>query len=792
MKLSIFVKNLNFRLKNRHSYKHQSISRVLIFGLLIFYLLVSYSCRTTRYVEDGEYLLSNNEIRGDIKHIDKEELETYIKQKPNKKILYFSKFHLGLYNLSKKEKETGISGWLKTIGEAPVIYDPFLKDKSANQFELYLRSKGYYNAQVIDTVEFKKKKAKVIYHIEPGIPYKIRKVKYEFEDKNLTDFILDDTVNSFIKKDELLDVDIMDAERGRIEEKLKEQGFYSFKKEFIFFMVDSSLRKHQVDVNIVFKKYSEYKDEGYTVEIPHPQYVIGKIFLNTNYQLRMALANDEKYLSSLDTVKYKDVSVVYMAEPNIKPAVVVESSYLLPGELFDIRNVKRTYRNLSSLRLFRLTSIEFKENEAYEDSAFRVLDCEIFLTPQTLQSLTLEPEITNSSGNIGAAGNLIYQHRNLFKGAENLDLRLKGAMETLKESNIAGYGNMLELGTELRLSIPKFLLPFKTDQFIKKFNPSTSISFAYNYQRRPDYARTIANASFGYTWKGNKYLTHIVNPIELNLIKIPYQSQDFTDWLEGKYIYYSYQPHLVTVTNYSFIYSNQNIQKKTDFMYFKMNFESAGNILYSIYKWGNVAPVDGNYRLFNTEFAQYVRSDFDFRYYNVIDESNTLVYRFFAGAGLPYKNSTALPFEKKYFAGGANSIRAWQVRNLGPGSYEEVEASAYPNKTADIKLEANLEYRFKLFWLLEGALFVDAGNIWAINKADERAGALFELNSFYKDIAVGTGFGTRFDFSYFVFRFDLGIKTRDPIYPVGEKWIFGNRKLERKDFVLNVGIGYPF
>jgi outer membrane protein assembly factor BamA len=778
-------------LKRIRSYIHKSIYRILLFILVIFYISASYSCRTTRYVEDGDYLLSNNEIRGDIKQIDKVELETYIKQKPNKKILYFSKFHLGLYNLSKKGKDKGISGWLKTIGEAPVIYDPFLKDKSASQFELYLRSKGYYNALVTDSVIFKKKKARVIYNIEPGIPYKIRKVKYDFEDKNLKDIILKDTINSFIRKGELLDVDIMDAERGRMEENLKEQGYYSFKKEFIFFMVDSSLSKHQVDVNIVFKKYTEYKDEGYTIEISHPKYVIGKIYLNTNYQLRMALARDENYLNSLDTIKYKDVSLVYLNEPNIKPAVVVESSYLIPGELYDIRNVRRTYRNFASLRLFRLSSIEFKENEAYRDSSFRVLDCEIFLTPQTLQSLTLEPEITNSSGNIGAAGNLIYQHRNLFKGAENFDMRFKGAMETL-ESTIAENGNMLELGTELRLSIPKFLLPFKNDQFIKKFNPSTLISFAYNYQRRPDYARTLANASFGYTWRGNKFLTHIVNPIELNLIKIPYQSQEFTDWLEGKYIYYSYQPHLVTVTNYSFIYSNQNIQKKRDFIYFKMNFESAGNILYSLYKLGNVAPVDGRYQLFNTEFAQYVRSDADFRFYNVIDESNTIVYRFFAGAGLPYNNSTALPFEKKYFAGGANSIRAWQVRNLGPGSYKEVETSAYPNKTADIKLEANLEYRFKLFWLLEGALFVDAGNIWAINNDDERVGALFKLDSFYNDIAVGTGFGARLDFSYFVFRLDLGIKTRDPVYPAGQKWVFGNRKLERNDFVLNIGIGYPF
>jgi len=769
----------------------QTIFKNLLFFLLIIVVVSISSCRTTKYVGEGEYMLNSNTVKGDLKHVDKEEVTSYVKQTPNKKIL-FSRFHLGLYNLSRKDKEKGISGWLKTIGEAPVIYDPFLKDKTTNQFELYLKSKGFYNARITDTVIFKKKKADVVYQIEPGRPYRIGKVDYEFEDPGLKKFVFQDTLNSLVKPGELLDVDNLDSERSRIELMLKENGFYSFKKEFIFFKVDTSLQGFSADVHFVFKKYSEFSKEGYTREISHPRYVIRDIYLNTNYAMREAMSNIELYRQSLDTMMVEDIYLVYRDELNVKPTVIIESSYIVPGNIYDIRDVRRTYRNLSSLNLFRLTSIEFKEDTAFIDSAFRVLDCEILLTPQTLQSLTLEPELTNSSGNIGAAGNLIYQHRNLFKGAENFDLRLKGAIETLRETDQSDLGNMMELGTELRLKIPKFLLPFKNDQFIKKFNPSTSVSFAYNYQRRPDYARTIANASFGYTWKGNRYLTHIVNPIELNLIKIPYQSQSFKDWLEGKYISFSYQPHLVTVTNYSFIFSNQNIQKKSDFMYFRMNLESAGNLLYSAYELSGTEKVDGKYQLFNTDFAQYFRSDFDIRLYDVLDESNTLVYRFFAGAGLPYNNSTALPFEKKYFAGGSNSIRAWQVRNLGPGSYWELEPSPYPNKTADIKLEANVEYRFKLFWLLEGALFVDAGNIWAINTDDEREGALFQWNNFYNDIAVGTGFGTRLDFSYFIFRLDLGVKARDPSLPSGEKWIIGNRKLVRDDFVLNIGIGYPF
>ncbi|MCK4921601.1 MAG: BamA/TamA family outer membrane protein, partial [Bacteroidales bacterium] len=441
---------------------------------------------------------------------------------------------------------------------------------------------------------------------------------------------------------------------------------------------------------------------------------------------------------------------------------------------------------------FRSVNINFKESQAEIDKGEKSIDCEILLTPSILQSFTVEVEGTNSSGNIGAAGNLIYQHRNLFKGAENFDLRFKGALETLKESYSANFGNMVELGSEMRVSIPKFILPFKTDQFIKKFNPSTTVSVAYNFQRRPDYSRTIANISFGYNWKGNRFLTHIINPIELNFVKIPYKSQKFIDWLEGKYIFYSYQPHLVSVSNYSLIYTNQNIQKSSDFQYLRLNLESAGNLLSTSFNLLDIETQGDNYKLFNTEFAQYLRGDFDFRYYNVINDNNSVVYRLFAGAGIPYANSNALPFEKKYFSGGANSIRAWQVRNLGPGSYVEEITNTYPNKTADIKLEANIEYRFKLFWLLEGALFIDAGNIWAINSSDEREGALFTTNTFHKEIAVGTGFGTRFDFSFFVFRLDLGVKARDPILPDGQRWIIGNRKMNSDDFTVNIGIGYPF
>lgn len=748
------------------------------------------SCGSTKYVPADNYLLDKYTVKSNDSRISKDELSGYIRQKPNKKILGL-KFHLSVYNLSG-EKDNWWNRWLRTIGEEPVILDPYQTKKTAAQLELYYRNKGYFNSIVRDSTGYRRKKARVIYELELNDPYRIRSVKYQFEDLGLKDHILADTAASLLKINELFDVDVLSAERERIEKNLKNKGYYNFSKEFIFFEADSANSNRRVDLTLVVKKYRYFREEGVFVEIPHPVYRIGKVNIISDYNPREALADSGIYFSGLDSLVTDSILILYRSRLNVKPGVILSSNYVIPGEIYRLNNISQTYRNLSSLQLFRMVAMDFAEEKETGSDEVRTLNCMIRLTPFTLQSYAVELEGTNSSGNIGGGGNFVYQHRNLFRGAENFDLRFKGAIETLKKSTTGDFGNMIELGTEASLNIPKFLLPFKTEQFIKKFNPRTTLKLAYNYQRRPDYTRTVANASFGYVWRGNRYLTHIINPIELNLVKIPYKSPDFIDWLEGRYIFYSYQPHLVSVSSYSLVFTNQNLQKNTDFLYFRLNTESAGNILYGLHQASAAEKVEGSYELFNTEFAQYIRGDIDIRVYNIINPYNSIVYRFFAGAGLPYSNSTALPFEKKYFSGGANSIRAWQVRNLGPGSYRELTSGTYFNQTADIKLEANIEYRFKLFWVLEGALFADAGNIWAINRNDDREGALFKPGEFYKDIALGTGFGTRFDFSFFIFRLDLGIKTHDPSSPPGQKWIPGNRPLRRDDFVLNLGIGYPF
>jgi hypothetical protein len=350
-----------------------------------------------------------------------------------------------------------------------------------------------------------------------------------------------------------------------------------------------------------------------------------------------------------------------------------------------------------------------------------------------------------------------------------------------------------EYGIETSLRLPEFLIPFlKTEGFIKKYNPSTTILAAYNYQNMPFYNRTMANATFGYTWNVGSYRTHLINPLQMNLVNVLSIDSAFQARIENSYQAYAYKDVLIVGGNYSFIYTSQKIKKAKDYWFLRINTEASGNLLALAEKIAGTKKTDGAYHILNQPFAQYVRADFDVRYNYILNDVSSIVYRGFIGAGIPYGNSKAIPFEKQYFGGGANGIRAWQVRTLGPGSFEP-DKTKLLNQTADIKIEANAEYRFKLFWILEGALFVDAGNIWSFNYDYLQPGSKFMVNKFYKDFAVGTGTGLRFDLKFVIGRVDLGMKLRDPSIAEGSKWIIMQRPYNFKDdFTMVLAIGYPF
>jgi len=467
------------------------------------------------------------------------------------------------------EKSGWPHNWLRRIGEEPVVYDPFVTQRSSSQIGQYLRNKGYYMVEVGDTVKFRRKRARVDYIVEPREPYNIAAVYYNFEDEGLRDIILADTLNSLIKPGIIFDVDILQNERIRLEDYLRNQGYFNFSREHVYFNADTTIGNMSVDLTMGISQFRKREDGGQFVSLPHQQYRVGKVFIMPSYSPREALDRQDDYYTGFDTLVFRDMNYLYKEEMPVSARVLAQSNYVLPGEIFRKENVDLTYRHLFALRLYRLVNLRFTEPEGSSPDTLGnpALDAWIQLTPFNMQSYTVELEGTNSSGDFGFGGNVNYQHRNIFGGAEIFDFKVKGSVETLNEYYTRAFRNTYEYGAEAILQIPRFMLPIRSISFVRRYNPRTNLSVAYNYQLRPDYTRTIANAGFGYSWRGSEYTTHIINPIELNLVKLPYSTPEFDSIINYYNLEASFRNHMVSETNYSFIFNNQHIRRANDFFF---------------------------------------------------------------------------------------------------------------------------------------------------------------------------------------------------------------------------------
>lgn len=772
----------------------QRTDKIIYIGIIILLLLTITGCSTTKYVPKGERLLSKVEIKNLTRDVSRDDLKSYLRQQENLSILGFWKFHLGIYNLSGQNEEKGLNKWLRRIGEAPVIYDSTLVERSVEQMGVFLKNRGYFLAEVTDTVTYPtRKKAKVSYIIHPGVQYHLNNVYYRIEDDSLSDIVLKDTISTHMRRGRGFTTDMHNRERDRITEKLKNMGYYGFSREYIYFIADSSRSNYTINDTLVLIRPSQSSGVSDPDDY-HRRYVIRDVKFQVGADPQELAFNDELTNYKIDTINYQGITIVCEGRMRFRPEVLTNSNYINPGELYKAELVERTQLLLSNLRLFKYINIQFKELENIVDADGRkLLDCIIHVVPGKYQSYAVEIEGINSSGNLGAAGNFKYQHKNLFNGAEffTLSTRMSRQNQFILRKGNAEQFNTMEFGGEASIVLPKFLLPVKIEKFRQKYNPRTTIAFAYNYQRRPDYTRTIANARMGYTWRSSKFVTHSLYPIDFNLVNIPNVDSTFKKSIEDTFLEYSYEDHLILNMNYTLLYNQQVLGQNRDFWYVKYNLESAGNLIDLMAPIWSKPSGEGFHELFGIRYAQYVKNDIDIRYHQRLNRVSSLTYRFFGGVGIPYGNLNVLPFEKRYFSGGANSVRAWPVRGLGPGSFKEENLSYY-NQTADIKLEFNAEYRFKLFWVLEGAFFIDAGNIWGIRPGVSLPGGSFKLDEFYKQFAIGTGFGTRFDFKYFIFRIDTGLKLHDPSAERGKRWIPGSRPYTWDDVAFNFAIGYPF
>jgi hypothetical protein len=767
-----------------------------IYSYLASLLLVATlsNCRMTRYVPEDEHLLKDAAVVIDENDFDKKELKSHLAQKENLKILGFMKFHLWLYNLSSKKRDNGL---LKRAGEAPVIYNEGLKNKSVSQLQMFMSNKGYYQAEVDDTVLFKRKTARVKYLIDPGEPYRIRNVDYVVKDKHLLPLVNNSRDEAYFSKGDVLDVELLENERSRLTKLLRNSGYYNFSEDFIHYEIDTTRYRYLADVDLIIESSSVARDENKGKY--HKKFSIDNysVFVGKQNNQDLLTENSNNYSDSLSDGKF---TFYFNDKIPLKENVIYKTIEMFPDNIYQQSLEDKTYNNLYTIRQFKYVDIRFNEVLDKGDSLNGYLDGQLYLPLQVKQNYSFDIEGTNTSGDLGIAGNLNYQHRNLFRGAEIFDVTLRGATEQqITGTNDEKY-NTIEYGGRMRLTVPGFVFPINENKLNLHSIPFTTFSVAYNYQNRPYYTRTIVNATLGYKWRSDKSKTHNLNLLDLNAVRIFSLNDDFIDQIKDLYIRSSYTDHIISSSNYSFTYSKNRNNNNDNYVFYRMNIEAAGNFLWGLSNVLNRKKVEPEpdaadqslyYEYFNTRFAQYVRGDFDYRYGYRFDKYNMIATRAFFGIAFPYGNFNLMPFEKQYFTGGANGVRAWHVRSLGPGSYSAPEGE-YPNQSADLKLEANIEYRFKLFWMLEGALFVDAGNVWAINSYDNREGAVFKFDRFYNEFAVGTGMGLRLVSPYFILRVDLGLKLRDPSLETGKRWIHVNRGITTDDLNFNIAIGYPF
>lgn len=780
------------------------------------------SCSPTRKLAEGEHLLVKNVIKNDSKVVSKGDLESFIRQKPNRKVIGFYRFHLQVYNLvnrekleervaileeknqrrnlrrkekgkEPKERRRSFWEWLEDIGEEPVVYDPLVTHKSAEQLEIYLRGKGHFNAVVTDTVEFnhKRKKAKAIYTVESHTPYTVRNIKYDIEDPRLARLTRPSRGRERILRDGMnYDVEKFQEERERIERNLKSNGYFAFSDDYVRFEVDSNLGTHQVDLSISIAA-PEAKDTS-KVDKGHHTYTIRNIYVHTDYDLKKL--RTVKY----DTLVYNGVHFIYQGKFRHRPEMLLDKIFFKTGDLYRVKRGELTYQYLSSLRAYKFINIAYEEGRD-EDGA-HVLNCRINLTPGLRQSYGIELQGTNTEGNLGVSGTFTYRNKNLFRGAEILQFKITGGLETqvvasnieTETTGVLSIFNTIEVNPEISLVFPKLLVPFKPHRIVRYGDPKSIVSVGYKYQQRPDYTRSIFTAKFGYQWMQSQNARHYLNPLEVNFVNIYNESDSFLVRISGlrdKLLANTFAPHLTTTTNYTYIFSNQRLNKKGNFSYFKIRLESSGNILRGIMAAVD-APKDTNnsYRIFDIPFSQYLKYEVDYRRYWQVTDFSQLVVRVNHGLGYPLLNLGALPFEAAFFGGGANGIRAWSARSLGPGSLPD--SLNLLDQFGDIKLEFNLEYRFDIYRWFKGALFADAGNVWLIKKDEDRPGGLFEFKDFYKELALGAGVGIRLDFSFFIIRFDVATPFHDPGRPENDRWAI--KYFKWSDVNLNLGIGYPF
>jgi outer membrane protein insertion porin family len=755
---------------------------------IVLSLFFAFGCSNTQYLSEDDLLFTGSAVtvkdtvikKNHRKALEKE-LEALLRPKPNKKILGLRP-KLLIYNLAgEPKKEKGIRHWLRTkVGEAPVLFSKVDLEYNVAVLRNYTENRGYFKTRVSVDSTAKNKRATAEYTVWPKRQYKIKTVQFPTDSSDLGKEIAKTSRRTLLKEGEPYDLEVIKLERERINSRLKEKGYYYFNPDYILTQVDST--KGDYEVNIKLKIKDQTPDKA-TIA-----YTINKIVVYPNF----LISKDSLTYKKKDVVHYKDFTIIDTAN-TFKPRVFDRALYFKKGDLYNRKN-----HNLSLNRFVNLGTFNFVKNEfKVSDSLKNNLDAYYYLT--LLPKKFIRVEVlgkTNSAGFTGSEINTNWNNRNLFRGAELLTVSIFGGADFQFSGENKGQ-NIFKLGTETSLTWPRLITPF-TIESDQEFVPRTKASLRYEYQNRTQlYALNSFKTSFGYLWKNNIRKEHQLNIVDVtyvnpNNVTAEYQADIDADDALGKAI----EKQLIFGPTYSYTFTNTMQKRKKNTFYFNGQVDLAGNCA-GLLKGANVKQGD-TIKLFNVPFSQYVKIETDFRHYLKLGKESELASRIIVGAGFAYGNSTTLPTTKQFVVGGTNSIRAFRARSLGPGSYQAplTSNSFLPDQSADLKLEFNSEYRAKIYGLMKGALFLDAGNIWLLNADPDKVGAEISKN-FMQEIAVGAGAGLRFDFSFLILRTDLAFPLRKPYLPKGQRWVldnlnFGSGSWRKENLTLNIAIGYPF
>lgn len=775
--------------------------KFIIKAVVITVLTLLISCNTTKHVPEGQYLLNKVKIdvsEGNDGKFNKKELHNYLRQTPNHEILGGAKFQLSIYNLSGKDSTKWYNKWLRRLGQAPVIYDPELTAASANQLKLALVNQGYMDTEVsVDTIT-DGKKIEVDYHIAPGEPHYIAGITYNIPDDSLRNIIMNDSSEFILHNGALFNRNDMEEERTKIATRLREKGYFGFNKEYITYTADTTENNKAVDLTLnVMPPYENNRIAGYT---RHRPFYIRSIYVITDYDPMKR--HDLSEYQQEDTVTHKGINILYGDEHYLRASIIDDNCFIKIGEKYNSADVDRTYQSLGRLGILKYVNIAFEQAGEHDGKLW--LDSYILLTKAKPQSVSVSLEGTNSEGDLGFGVETTYQHRNIAKGSELLTAKLGINYESIS-GDISGLVNnrYAEYSGEVNINFPKFIFPFLKKSFRQKIRANTEFGTTFSYQERPEYTRVIAGAGWKYKWtEQGSMISHTFDLLDINYVYLPQITDSFLDEIapDNPLLRYSYEDHFIMRTGYSFYYTNKkathgigNFVYQPDIYTIRAGIETAGNILnlFSHITNQKKDPQADAYKVLGIQYSQYVKLNADYSINHSFDRRNSLVFHAGAGVAVPYGNTTILPFEKRFYSGGANSVRGWSVRTLGPGSYNSNNSvSSFMEQCGDIRLDLNLEYRARLFWVFELAAFIDAGNIWTIRSYENQPGGVFKFNEFYKQIAVAYGLGLRMNFNYFLLRLDCGMKAVNPAEGQ-ERFPLIHPDFGR-DFALHFSVGYPF